>query len=164
MSDGWTWTAINEDDGASLGTITLPDMGLAPLDTLVLSAEFLSELAQRTLGLPLVYISEGHARVWVVKDTGANPLGSVSLVDLRLLPTELAALDQATLHDKICAQLGVPADNVVEEIVPDDLRLWIAADERGALLGMATVATLGITPEERAPATSRRCTAASVRH
>ncbi|CAA9298394.1 MAG: hypothetical protein AVDCRST_MAG93-4427, partial [uncultured Chloroflexia bacterium] len=100
------------------------------------------------MGLPVVYISEAHARVWGVTDAAGNPLGSISLADLRLVPVELAALDEATVYEKVRTQLGAPADSVVEEIIPDDQRLWIAADERGKLLGMATVATLGLTPEE----------------
>jgi hypothetical protein len=147
LGDAWAWTAINQDDGARIGTITLSGMGLAPLDTLSLSAEFLSDLARRTLGLPLVYISEVHAREWVVNAADGTGLGRVSLVDLRLLPGELAALDEATLHDRIRTHLGAPADSTVEEIVPGDLRLWIAVNEHDTLLGLATVTTLDITPE-----------------
>nr|WP_180204879.1 hypothetical protein [Pseudomonas sp. SbOxS1]NYU04879.1 hypothetical protein [Pseudomonas sp. SbOxS1] len=148
LGDGWTWTATNLDDNTQLGAVTLKELGLEPLDTLALPVEFLGELARRKLNRPLVYISEGHAREWVVKDAEGNPLGSVSLVDLGTRPTELAALDQTALYDKIRTQIGAAVDAVVEEIKPDDLRLWIAADEDNALLGMATVATLGITPQE----------------
>jgi hypothetical protein len=148
LGDRWAWTAINQDNGAQIGTITLPEMGLTPLDTLALSVEFLAEMSRRTMGLPLVYISEGHARVWSVSAADGNPLGIVSLVDLRLLPDALAALDEATLHTRIRTQLGSPVDSIVEEIVPDDLRLWIVVDEHGALLGLATVSMMGITPEE----------------
>ena len=152
LGDGWAWTAINEDDEGLIGTVTLAEMGLAPLDTLALSVEFLGELARRSRGLPLVYISEGNLRLWTVKTADGNDLGQVSLVDLRLLPEELAALDEATLHAQIRAPLGAPADSTVDETLPDDRRLWIAADEQGALLGMVTGMMLGLTPEEATPA------------
>ncbi len=148
LGAGWTWTAVNEDDGTQIGTVTLEQMGLAPLDTLALSEDFLNELARRTRALPLVYVSEGRGRAWVVSNPDGSRLGSVSSADLGLLPDALAALDTASLQGKVRAALGAPADAVVEEVTPDDLRLWIAADERGALVGLATIATLGISAAE----------------
>ena len=148
IGSDWVWQAINQDDQTQVGAITLGELGLGPLDALSLSTALLSELAQRTLGLPQVFISEEHLRVWAASDADGNRLGTVSNLDLRLLPAELAALDEATLHERVRTQLGAPADATVEEIVPDDLRLWIALDEHGALLGMATVATLDITSDE----------------
>jgi hypothetical protein len=144
----WTWTAVNLDDDGVLGSVTIADLGLAALDTIGLSEDFLAELVRRTLGLPLVYITEGHARVWVVSAPGGAERGRVSLVDLRLRPAELAALDEMTLADRVRTQLGAPADSLVTEGDPGDRRLWIAVDEHGELLGMGTVATLGITPAE----------------
>lgn len=47
----WVWTAHASDDNESvLGTVTLTELGFAPHETLALSADFLSELAQRKLG------------------------------------------------------------------------------------------------------------------
>lgn len=148
IGSDWTWQAINADDQTQVGAVNLAELGLEPLDTLPLSTAFLSELAQRALGLPQVFISEEHLRVWAVNDADGNRLGVVANLDLRLLPAELAALDEAALHERVRAQLGAPADSAVEEIVPDDLRLWIALDESGALLGMATIMTLGMTAAE----------------
>jgi hypothetical protein len=163
IGGGWTWTATNADDGAAIGAATLEEMGLAPLDTVGLSEDFLGELARRTLELPLVYISEGHARVWVVSDPNDQELGRVSIVDLRLLPSELAALDEATLHQMVRAKLSAPATSVVKEGDPGDLRLWIAVDEHGALLGMATVGMLDMTPDE-ATASDQPALHSAIRH
>lgn len=148
LGNDWLWTAVNQDNNTPVGTIALSAMGLTPLDSLSLSVEFLSELARRSLQLPLVYINEAHNREWTVKAANGDVLGVVSLLDLRLLPDQLAALDEVVLGDRIRTQLAAPPDSTIEERLPDDLRLWMAIDEQGHLLGLATVATLGLTPEE----------------
>ena len=147
LGNAWLWTAMNQDDKTQLGQLSLADLGLTPLDTLALSSEFLCELARRTLGLPLVFISQGQQRMWAIRDADGNSLGTLSLIDLRLLPAELAALDEAALYDRLRAQRGAPADSIIEEILPDDLRLWTAVDEYGSLLGMASIETLALSAE-----------------
>lgn len=47
----WSWSALGDIDGALLGTVTLQELGLSPIDTLALSDEFLCDLALRKLGL-----------------------------------------------------------------------------------------------------------------
>lgn len=151
LGDAWTWTAVNEDDGSQLGTATLADMSIGPFDALALSADFLAELARHTLGFPLVFVREGRLRAWDVADQVGAPFGRVSTADLGLLPADLAALDEAALRARIAAHLGAPADPAVTEVVfadPREQRIWIAEDADGSLLGIATLATLGISAGE----------------
>jgi hypothetical protein len=150
FGEAWVWSAVNDDDGGALGSATLADMGLGPLDALALSADFVAELARRTLALPLAFVREGRFRAWDVADAVGTPLGRVSTADLALLPADLAALDQAALQARITAHLGAPADSVVTEAVfadPREQRTWIAEDADGRLLGIASLATLGITAD-----------------
>ena len=146
LGQGWQWTAVNADDEALLGVVDLATLGLAPVDTLALSDQFLRDLARQVLGLPLVTVSQGSNRVWLVEEGLGNPPGRVSLADLSLTVAALAALDDATLHDHIRARLGAPAGAEVTEIMPDDPRMWRVHDEHGGLRGMADLVTLGLTP------------------
>lgn len=144
LGDNWIWHAINADDDTVLGTVTLAALGLSPIDTLALSDDLLCELARRKLGLPLVYISESHNRAWLARDAQNNPLGSTTLVELNLPPEMLAAMEDSALHKRVRTLLDVTEDAFVEEIVLVDSRLWIARDENGTLLGMASPDTLGL--------------------
>jgi len=148
LGDNWAWQAINADDDSVLGTVTLTTLGLVPIDTLGLSDDLLRELVRRKLRLPLVYISESQNRAWLARDTQHNPVGSTTLVELNLLPEQLATLDDATLHSRVRVVLGVAEDTTIEERVLVDPRLWIARDENGTLLGMVSPDTLGLPPVE----------------
>lgn len=151
LGGAWVWTAVNDDDGSPLGSTTLVDMILGPLDALALSADFTAELARRTLGLPLAFVREGRLRAWDVADAAGATLGRVSTADLGFRPADLAALDQEGLRARITEHLGAPDDSVVTETVfadPREQRTWIVEDADDGLLGIATLARLGITPDE----------------
>jgi hypothetical protein len=148
LAAGWVWQAVNGDDGTPLGTVDLAMLGLAPIDTLAFSADFLCEWARRSLGLPLAFIAEARNRAWLAKDAQDNPLGTATLVDLNLTPEALSALHDAALYDRVRASVGAAGDAIVEEIAPNDPRLWVVRDENGALLGLVDPIRLGLTPAE----------------
>ncbi len=148
VGDAWTWQVTNRDDATVVGEVTLAELGLTPTDTLALSEDFLAELVRRRLALPEVVVVEDHDRLWVVRDPAEVELGRVHAVDLRLLPSELAALPSEELHDLIRGRVGAPADSIVGEEAPVDARLWVATDAHGALLGLVDVDGLAATPAE----------------
>jgi hypothetical protein len=150
LGSAWVWTAVNDDEGGQLGSTSLADMSLGPLDALALSADFLADLARRTLGLPLAFVRDGRLRAWDVADAVGTPLGRVSTADLGLRPADLAALDEAALQARITGHLRAPADSVVSEALfadPREQRVWIVEDADGSLLGIATLASLGLSAD-----------------
>jgi len=148
LGTAWEWTALNADDGAGRGVVTLADLGLTPIDALALSEEFLGDLARRWLGLPLVFIGEARNRLWLAADAGGAPLGSVTLVELGIVPEDVPAWDTAALHQAVRQALGAPAEAIVTEGLPDDPRLWVARDEYGRQLGLISRAQLNLPPDE----------------
>ncbi len=149
FSNGWTWRATNADaGGAVIGEVSLAELGLAPVDAIVLSADLIGDLARHKLGLPLVYISESANRVWMARDAQGNPLGETSLVELSLTPQTLAGMDDVALGARIRVALGLGEDALISEIIPADPRLWIVRDENGALLGMVSPAGMNLAPAD----------------
>lgn len=148
LGNAWTWTAFNGDNADPLGSVTPAELGLTPIDLLALPDDFLCDLARSKLGIPLVFISEGKNRLWSAVDALGNPLGSVTLVQLDLLPDKAPGLDTSALHKKVRDKLGAPPEAVVVEETMADPRLWIARDEANKLLGMADPTLLPPIPLE----------------
>lgn len=149
LSNNWTWTAINEDDNSILGTVNLSELRFSPVDGLFLPDELMRELVRYQLKLPLVFITEGQNRQWNSRDEADNITGTVWIKELGKLPEEFAALNETKRSDLIREKLGAAAVDRIEEILPDDLHLWIAKDENGKLLGMADNNSLGAIPAEK---------------
>jgi hypothetical protein len=61
LGAAWSWRAFDPVDDTALGAISLAELGLAPVDTLALSDEFLRDLARHTLGLPEARIEAPRA-------------------------------------------------------------------------------------------------------
>lgn len=144
LGNNWTWTVINEDNDALLGSVTLPMINLSPLDTISISDELIRELVRYKLNLPLVYISKAGNRQWEAFDIGDNFLGRCTLAALKLNPDNLP--EQDVLHVLICKKLAIPEDTVIKETLPDDLQLWVAKNEKGSVLGLADKTNLGLIP------------------
>lgn len=149
MGNNWTWTATNEDDDVVLGSADLAALGFAPADILFLSDELMRELVRYKLNLPLVFISEGQNREWNTKDAADNITGAISIKQLGILPEEFAAKEETERFDLIRTILGVAATDTIEELMPGDLHLWIAKDEKGVLLGIADKDSIGAIPDEK---------------
>jgi len=148
LGTNWTWSATNEDDGAALGAVNLADLGLAPIDALALSTEFLGDMTRRKLELPLVTIKEDRNRLWSATDENGNLLGNATLVDLPVLPADVPVLETAVLHNLVRQALGLADDVAVLEGTLDDTRLWIAMDEAGKVLGKIAPGTPGLSADE----------------
>lgn len=149
LGSQWRWTVVNaEQPETVLGTVALDELGLTPPDALVLSSDFLSEAARLKLGFHPSYISEGRNRRWEAINEAGEVIASTTLVELGLGPDALAELGDAELDQRLRAKLGVAPNVMLREGVLEQPRLWIAQEEHGQLLGMATDADLGMTPAE----------------
>jgi hypothetical protein len=76
FSDDWAWTMRSVEGDQEIGSVTLAVLGFEPHETLALSADFLSELVRRKLGLEQVRIDppRQHALVQqLVAALGARP-------------------------------------------------------------------------------------------
>jgi hypothetical protein len=76
FSDDWAWTVRSVEGDQEIGSVTLAALGFAPHETLALSADFLSELVRRKLGLEQVriYPPRQHALVQqLVAALGSRP-------------------------------------------------------------------------------------------
>ena len=145
----WTWTAVNEDDNSVLGNVKLAALGFAPADVLFLPDELMRELVRYKLELPLVFISEGQNRLWNTKDAAGNVTGNISIKELGMLPDDFAALEETVRFDLIRAKTGAPVTDTIEEVMPEDLHLWVVKDENGKLLGLADKASIGVIAADR---------------
>jgi hypothetical protein len=145
MGNNWSWTAVNEDDGAVLGSVDLQTLGLSAIDTLAMSDEVLSEMVRYKLKLPIAFVTKAGNRQWAASDLADNELGTVSIAALKLDPDNMPA--QEVLQLLVRTQLGVPDNAIIRETVPRDLQLWIVKNEYGAVLGLADKSKLGAIPE-----------------
>lgn len=144
----WTWTVLDHNDDTEIARVGLGELGLAAVDTMTLSVDLLADLVLSRLGLSHVFVTEEHNRQWVVKDAAGAELGSVRSVDLPLPPVDLAGMDHDAVLEAVRDRAGAPADSLVEEATPADLRLWVASDEHGRPQAWADLARLGLTSEQ----------------
>jgi hypothetical protein len=145
LGNDWTWTAINDDNNAVLGSVKLQTLKLSCLDTLALSDDMLRELVRHELGLPLVYISNANNRQWDAFDAAENFIGRCAMTELNLDPSNLP--EQSLLNKTICITLGIPDNSTIKETEPDDLQLWVVKNEKGIVLGCADKKRLGVVPK-----------------
>jgi hypothetical protein len=145
------WRAKDAQDNP-LGTATLVDLSLTPEALSALHNAALYSLLRAAVGAAedaiITEIVPSDPRGWEVRDRDGALLGAVTVVDLNLTPEALSALHDAALHDRVRASVGAAGDANVEEIVPNDPRLWVVRDENGGLLGLADPNRLGLTPAE----------------
>ena len=146
LGNNWVWTAINMDTDAVIDTVSLTTLQLLPIDMLTLSNDMICDMVRRKLQLPHVYITISSNRNWEAFNAANNSIAVITLAGLNAEAGLLA--DPQTTAALIITRLALPPDTIVRETVPGDLRIWVARDENGKLLGMADKISLGQIEED----------------
>ena len=146
MGNNWEWTAINMDTDAVIGSVSLTMLQLLPIDMLALSDDMICDMVRRKLKIPHVYITLSSNRNWEAFDAANNSIAVITLASLNVEADLLA--DPQAAATLIITRLALPPDTIIRETVPEDLRIWVARDENGKLLGIADKINLGQIEEE----------------
>ncbi len=164
LGTDWRWRVESED--GTTAEVTLGQLGLRPIDTLVLSPTQLRGFAARARGIAgeaspdaddergslfAAVVTEGENRAWERVD-GEVQHGQLSIVDLGLAPDDAAELDPADLRDRIRvaieARFGAGAGEI-RPIEAPTARVWTVRDGLGAQLAVGDAESLGLTAAER---------------
>ena len=141
LGDAWIWTARSVVGDQELGSVTLAELGFGPHETLALSADFLSELVRRKLGLEQARIDppRQHALAQqIVAALGSRPAAGR---DFNSDPATQQAADSSVYEE-----LRGRYQKLHESCTSLSARLQAAADDvtRVSLLRRALI--WGVTP------------------
>ena len=159
LGTDWRWRVESED--GTTAEVTLGQLGLRPIDTLVLSPTQLRGFAARARGVSgeaspdaddergslfAAVVTEGENRAWERVD-GDVQRGQLSIVDLGLAPDDAAELDPADLRDRIRvaieARFGAGAGEI-RPIEAPTARVWTVRDDLGAQLAVGDARVTGL--------------------
>ncbi len=142
FGDAWTWT-VTDRTGVVVDTVTLADLGLTPIDTLVHSGQLLEQLVLRRAGSIDVVVREEGNRAWQISDAGVE--STRSLRQLGLYPGDLDGLDDETVRSHVLAADGASPTATIQRTNPSDARVWTVWDVLGNPLGLVDADSLGLT-------------------
>lgn len=135
LGTDWIWQ-VEFEDGTSQ-QVSLTDLQLSPVDTLVLSEAQLDRLVTTAAGSRPLTATWEENRAWhVTDDAGDRAIHSVA--DLAMNPRDLSEKDPASVEAAVLSTVygGAPATGAHAEIVPapyvDLLTVW---DELGNFVG-----------------------------
>ncbi|KYH45146.1 hypothetical protein [Branchiibius sp. NY16-3462-2] len=137
LGTDWVWKVSFEDNTSH--QVSLQDLGLSPVDTLVLSEAQLDALVRTAAGSRPLRIEQGENRAWQVTDD-AGDRGTHSVAGLKLNPRDLSEQGAASVKRAVLTAVygGVPDPKVHPhaEIVPAPyVDLWTVWDQLGNFVG-----------------------------
>lgn len=137
LGTDWVWQVTFEDDTSH--QVALNDLGLSPVDTLVLSEAQLDALVKTAAGSRPLTVEWEENRAWHVTDK-ARDRGTHSVAGLKLNPRDLAEKDAAAVETDVLTVVygGAPDPKVHPhaEIVPAPyVDLWTVWDQLGNFVG-----------------------------
>lgn len=149
LGTGWTWTGTFE--GGATTTVTLADLGLAPVEALAWSPDQLRALAASAMGARGVGVSDATGGTfaagvqtetnlaWELSRDGVA-VGTPSSASLGLTAADLGERDPEQVAALVRAGWrrtgGVPGRYAVTPVPAPTPTLWVVRDELGTVLGM----------------------------